>query len=381
MADRRVPLGCTADDEAVRMKVLVAGWVGSTNLGDELVFAGLRTLLAPHGVRISAISVDPAATRATHGVGAVGHLDLATLLRTVDEADAVVFGGGGLVQDDSSALNLPYHLGRVVLARARRTPYAAVGLGVGGLGTRFGRSLVQGALQGAVGIAVRDRESRDLLEEVGVAGATVSADLAFALTPPAGGAPETDGDRLVVCLRPWSAATSKLPAAAQRDVTPDEHLDALAVALDRAAADTGLPIEFVALQHDRDDAVHARVAERMSTPTTRVTPSLDELLPTVARARAVIAMRYHGGVAATLAGRPSVLIGYAGKVDALAHELGAGGKVLRWDPDDLAHVPAALAAVLPHRRAVTRTRADLQARQAGNRDVIERLLATAARTA
>lgn len=361
------------------MKVLVAGWIGSTNLGDELVFSGLRRLLAPHGVRISAISVDPAATRATHGVGAIGHLDVATLLRAVDEADAVVFGGGGLVQDDSSALNLPYHLGRVVLARARHTPYAAVGLGVGGLGTRFGRSLVHGALQNAVGIAVRDGDSRDLLEEVGVAGAIVSADLAFALPAPTTGAPETEGDRLVVCLRPWSATPSRLPAAVQRDATPDAHLDALADALDRAASATGLPVEFVALQRDRDDAVHARVAERMVTPTTRQTPSLEELLPTVARARAVIAMRYHGGVAATLAGRPSVLIGYAAKVDALAHELGAGGKALRWDPADLADIPDALAAVLPHGRAVTRTRADLQARQAGNRDVLARLLATAGR--
>ncbi|MFA9446158.1 polysaccharide pyruvyl transferase family protein [Egicoccus sp. AB-alg6-2] len=372
------------------MRVLVAGWVGSTNLGDELVFSGLRTLLAPYGVQVSAISVDPPATRAAHGVGAVGHLDAARLLRAVGEADAVVFGGGGLVQDDSSALNLPYHLARVALARMRGTPWAAVGLGVGGLATRAARGLVHAALQDSVGIAVRDEDSRRLLEEVGVPGAVVAADLAFALAgsaPPSSeevaengdGEAQRDGDRLVVCLRPWSSGHARLPAASQADTTPDTHLDALATALDTAAQRTGLPVEFVALQADRDDAVHERVAARMTTPTTRSTPTLAELLPTVARARAVVAMRYHGGVAATLAGRPSVLIGYAPKVDALAHELGAGGKVLGWDPADLADVPEALTAVLPHARAVTRTRADLQARQAGNREVLERLLQAADR--
>lgn len=358
------------------MRVLVAGWIGSTNLGDELVFSGLRRLLASHGTRVAAISIDPAATRSAHGVGAVGHLDVPALLRATDEADAVVFGGGGLVQDDSSALNLPYHLARVVLARARRRPYAGVGLGVGGLSTRAGRGLVHAVLQQAVGIAVRDRASAELLEAVGVPGALVSADLAFAVAPPA--VPEQE-DRLVVMLRPWSSERSRLPAAAQADRTPEVHLDALARALDAAATRTGLQIEFVALQRDRDDAVHAEVAARMSTPTTRTVPTLAELLPTVARARAVVAMRYHGGIAATLAGIPSVLIGYAPKVEALAGELGSGGKVLGWDPADLADIPEALNAVLPHGRAVTRTRADLQARQAGNRDVLERLLMAADR--
>ncbi|GGI05893.1 polysaccharide pyruvyl transferase family protein [Egicoccus halophilus] len=359
------------------MKVLVAGWIGSTNLGDELVFAGLRALLRPSGVQLSAISVDPGATRRDHGVGAVGHLDAPTLVRAIDEADAVVFGGGGLLQDDSSALNLPYHLSRLALARVRGTPYAVVGLGVGGLSTSSGRRLARLAMRPAVGLAVRDEDSRRLLETIGVPSATVAADLAFALPTPA--VAVSPGDHLAVCLRPWSADRARRPAAAQRGTIAEEHLDALARALDEAASATGLGIEFVALQADRDDAVHARVAERMRTPSTRVTPSSGELVPTIAGARAVVAMRYHGGVAATLAGVPSVLIGYAPKVDALAHELGAGGKVLAWDPRDLADVPAALEAVLPHQRAVTRTRADLQARQAGNRVVLDRLLEAAAR--
>ncbi|MFA9429636.1 polysaccharide pyruvyl transferase family protein [Egicoccus sp. AB-alg2] len=359
------------------MNVLVAGWIGSTNLGDELVFLGLRQLLAPYGVRIGAISIDPAATRDVHGVGAVGHLDVPTLLRAVAEADALVFGGGGLLQDDSSALNLPYHLSRVGLARLRRTPFAAVGLGVGGLSTGLGRGLVGAVMQNAVGIAVRDRDSRRLLDEVGVPGAVVSADLAFAVEPPA----VTAGarDRLAVCLRPWSTEHSRLPAAAQGDRTSPEHLDALAAALDEVAHRTGLAVEFVALQADRDDEVHARVAERMRTPSTRVTPSLAELLPTIARSRAVVAMRYHGGVAATLAGVPSVLIGYAPKVEALADELESGGYALGWDPDDLRRVPDGLEQVLANGAAVAAARQDLRIRQGGNREVLERLLTAAAR--
>lgn len=385
------------------MKVLVAGWVGSTNLGDELVFAGTRRLLAGH--QIAVITTDPAATRRVHGVGTVAHDDPAGIVRAVGSADAVVFGGGGIVQDVTSALNLPYHLSRLTIARARRTSFAAVGLGIGGLETPLGRRLVRPGLRGAVGITVRDEPSRQLLADVGVPGAVLAADLAFALDPPdapasaeapaatttasaeaparATGAPgaapsDLRGDHLAVCLRPWSGRThERLPAGMRGDTTPDGHVAALAAALDETAGRTGLGIRFVALQRDRDDDFHRRVADRMTTPTTRCAPDLDGLLAEVGRARAVVSMRYHGGVAGILAGLPTVLVSYALKVDALAAELGEGGRLLPWDPAEFARIPGAVEAVLARSEVVVDTRERLRARQAGNARLVDRLLTVA----
>ena len=185
------------------MRVLVAGWIGSTNLGDELVFAGMRRLLADRGITPVAISQDPDATYLTHGVRAVSGKDVGAIARAARKADVMIFGGGGLLQDDSSHLNLPYHLSRVEVARNRGTPVAGVGLGVGGLSSVLGRRLVRRTMGAAVAITVRDAASRDLLTEVGVPGSQLAADVAFALDPPAataGSGGATD-DRLVVCLR------------------------------------------------------------------------------------------------------------------------------------------------------------------------------------
>ncbi|MEX1178976.1 MAG: polysaccharide pyruvyl transferase family protein [Nitriliruptor sp.] len=358
------------------MKVLVAGWVGSTNLGDELVFAGMRRLLDGHQVAV--ITTDPAATRRVHGVGTARHDDPGALLRAVGTADAVVFGGGGIVQDVTSPLNLPYHLSRLTIARARRIPFAAVGLGVGGLETPLGRRLVRPGLRGAVGITVRDAASSQLLADVGVQGAELAADLAFALDPPAGSASAEAlrvTDHLAVCLRPWSGKSfERMPAGMRGDITPDAYVAALADALDRTAAATGLAVRFVALQRDRDDAFHARVAERMSAPTSRCAPDLEGLLAEVARARAVVSMRYHGGVAAILAGLPTVLISYALKVDALARELGEGGRLLGWDPAEFASLPGAVSSVLDRGEVVVDTRSRLRERQRANAALVDRLL-------
>lgn len=344
--------------------------MGSTNLGDELVFAGLRAKLAARGATVAAVSVDPAGTAAAHGVQALDHRDLPGLVNAVGEADAVVFGGGGLLQDETSVLNLPYHLSRLAVARRRRTPFAAVGVGAGRLDTRLGRALVRRGLRGAVGVTARDAASVRLLEAVGVDRVQLGADLAVGLpSPDVAGA-----DRLVVCLRPWSAGRKRVPAGLRGDATPDALIDAAAHALDEAAATTGLGVHFVALQSDRDAALHRRVADRMRTPATTATPSMHGVLDEVARSRVVVAMRYHGGIAAVLGARPCVLIGYAPKVDALAGELGGGGALLDWSVSGLGDLPKAVDVVTGRDEAVAAARDRLRTSDRANDAVLDRLL-------
>lgn len=351
--------------------VLVAGWIGSTNLGDELAFAGLRQLLADRDVRVAAISTAPAATRRVHGVGAVDHTDVTGLVQAIRRADAMVFGGGGIVQDVTSPLNLPYHLSRVVTARTVRTPFAGVGLGIGGVGTTIGRFQVRHALRGAVAITVRDEASRDLLARIGAPDADVASDLAFALPPPEGG---TDDGPLVVSLRPWTTSRSLRPAASRGDTTEASYVRALGRALDRAAQDLDVPVRFVALQHDRDDAFHRRVAATMRAPVTFAVPGLHELLEAFADARAVVSMRYHGGVAAVLAGRPVVLVSYADKVDALAAELGDDTVRLGWDAQEIDELPRALRRVADRGAGIVAVRERLRGRQGANIAALAALL-------
>ena len=166
------------------MRVLVASWLGSTNLGDELLFRALVTKLHARGATVAGVSTDPEATRAAHGVPAIDHRDPHALMRAAGQADAVVFGGGGLLQDTTSAFNLPYHLSRVTAARLKGTPTAGVGLGVGPISTGLGRRLVRATMSPDMPIAVRDEPSARRLAELGRDGAVVAADLALSLPVP-----------------------------------------------------------------------------------------------------------------------------------------------------------------------------------------------------
>ena len=351
----------------------MAAWAGSTNLGDELVLAALLEKLRRRGVAPRVLSIDPAGTRATHGVEASTTRALRNPRRL--GSGAVLLGGGGLLQDETSPLNLPFHLGRARLAARGGRPLAGIGLGAGPLTDRA-QVLVRRSLSRAVAVSVRDEGSQALLGSLGVA-STLAADLAVSLpipTAPASG-------RLAVALRPWTGTRSFAPVARRRRsaaTTPPWFVPGMAAALDEVAERTGLAVHFVAFQSDRDDAVHRAVAERMRTVSTFAAPDVRGVLAEVASCEAAVAMRYHAGIAALLGGLPALLLGYSTKVSSLAAEVPDGMAGLQWGPGAPLAVADALLPLLGAGEAVLGARERLRSRERANDDVLDRLLEAAA---
>jgi polysaccharide pyruvyl transferase WcaK-like protein len=350
--------------------VLVASWLGSTNLGDELLFRALTRQLAARGATPTGISTDPAATTAVHGVPAVGHLDVAAWWAEAGRSGRLVLGGGGLLQDESSRWNVPYHLARVGVGRVRGARAVAVGLG-GGVLHGPSRAVVRAALAG-VPVGARDRATRDQLLEVGLTDVRLTADLALSLPPPR----VSPHDELVVSLRPRNVGGGWRPAGAnwRRGLPSDAQVTALATALGELAGALGLSLRFVALQADRDGPLHDLVADRVTAvDAVCVRPDVDEVLGEVARGRLVLGVRFHAAVAGLLAGRPVLAAPYSSKVTELAADA----------PRTIHQLPVPLTRVRPrhaeeaiavgdHERAAEL--AALVDRETGNGDLLDALL-------
>jgi polysaccharide pyruvyl transferase CsaB len=354
------------DPPSAPPRCTVAAWIGSANLGDELVFAGLAAQLAARGASVEALSQAPSATTADHGVPAIRRRDVLRPWRT---RGPLVLGGGGLLQDETSTLNLDLHLMPVAVARLHQDLVAGVGLGAGPLTTRSGRLRVRTVLAG-VPLTVRDDASADLLAGLGLERPTVAADLALSLPPPTA----APADRIVVCLRPWSGRRHRLPARLRRHRADDAFAAGAARSLDDLVASTGLPVHLVAFDAPKDGPLQDAVGARMRHTPTVSTPDRHDVLEEVAASRLVVAMRYHGGMAAVLAGRPAILVGYSPKVDALALELGPGAAARRWSPGGLGDLGAAADAVLGRSEDVVAARARLTERERGNGRLLDDLL-------
>ena len=353
-------------------RILVSGWVGADNVGDELIFRSLATKLAERGAAVTTMSTRPDATRRAHGVDAIGWSDVAGTVRAIRSTDALIVGPGGILQDETSIWNLPAHLHRALAARATRTPILGLGLGAGPLDTASGRILVRSALR-SVPLTVRDDDSARLLSEVGLRNVTVTADLAYGLPVPTADAAE----QIVACLRPFSGSGGLIPARRSdlRTLEGDERVAAAAAGLDELSRRSSLPIHLLAFEAERDDRYHGLIAERMTQPVTTGVATVDTAFDEVARSRLVVGMRYHAVVAAVMAGRPAVVIGYSPKVRSLAHRLGDAGLLVDNDPASYRHVAEGVD-LLGRDDSVLGIRAERRAAEAGNDSALDRFLSS-----
>ena len=372
------------------IRIAVAGWFGSDNLGDEMILRSLVLGLRARGAEPVAVSIDPDGTGRDHGIEALRHRSPAhslALARSLRDIDGLIVAGG-IVQAETSPWNLPFHASRLLAARSTGERSAAVGLGAGRVRGWFGPALARAALGKLGAIVVRDHDSARLLARWGLPDAAVGADPALSLDAPPPSAP---GDTMAVILRPPNrrgAGTAGAKARRWARTGAKGHrfhlwpsssasprwADGIARSLDAAASTAGLAVRMVSFQPSRDGPLHQAVAERLQTSAELVTPALDSVLAEVARSRLVVTMRYHGAVAALLGDRPAVVIDYSPKMSALASE-GSGWAPLV-TPDELkpGRLVAAVSAALSDPGRIAAARAELTARLAINHAAMDRLL-------
>ena len=90
-------------------KILLSGYYGFDNVGDEAVlFSIVRDLRAVMGdeAEITVLSNNPETTSARYDVRAVDRWNKKTLLTEIKACDLFISGGGSLLQDVTSGVDL-----------------------------------------------------------------------------------------------------------------------------------------------------------------------------------------------------------------------------------------------------------------------------------
>ncbi len=149
-----------------RFKVLLCGYYGMGNLGDELLASASINLLQECGVprgRIAMLSGDPEGSRAAHNVFAIGRFALKEVFSALHESESVLFGGGGIFQDGSSFRSPAYYWGIVRAARFCGCKVWAVGQSIGPLSHSLCRAMARDAFRLCEAVSVRDVHSFEFL--------------------------------------------------------------------------------------------------------------------------------------------------------------------------------------------------------------------------
>jgi polysaccharide pyruvyl transferase CsaB len=291
------------------VKLLLLGYFGFGNAGDEAILAAEVTALRDAlgaDTEFVVVSGDPAYTLTTHGLSAISRTDLAAIARDLRTCDALVAGGGSLLQDVTSARPVAFYAGLMLLARALGKPVFVYAQGLGPLHLPVNRLLTAAAVKSATYVALRDTDSVMLTKRWRVRGVKLVPDpvLGDQFTVPQPAAP-----RLAVVLRPWNGMTAWRPVLRTALAELSRDVEVLLVAF-HVRQDVALARELAA---DLEGcAVH--VAE----PTDDYRTTLEA----VAASTAVLGMRLHALLVAAAAGRPFVALSYDRKVSSFAAQVG-----------------------------------------------------------
>ncbi|WP_057911621.1 polysaccharide pyruvyl transferase CsaB [Peribacillus muralis] len=172
-------------------KVLVFGYYGDKNLGDEILLQGILTSfkLENPSLDVTILSKNPKLTSERFNIKSTNaprkNKYLLKFIREISKTDIFILGGGGLIQDFIGIKQLFYWISSLLIAKIFRKKTMLYSIGVGPLGTKQSRIVTRFFLKFADLITVRDEGSADLLLEIGVRKDKifVTADPAFVLNP------------------------------------------------------------------------------------------------------------------------------------------------------------------------------------------------------
>jgi len=315
---------------------VVHGFFGAGNLGDEAILAAtVRQFRKAHGsVEFVVVSQASATTERDHPVRAIDRQDLHGQAELLANADALLFGGGGLCNDywpgspsdvlDDTWSGLPYYLRLPLLASLQGVPMVVFAQGVGPLESPVTRVMVKKTFDIAADISVRDAASAALLQQIGVARPVeVSADPALLLEPDNAvanavlaelGLASRAGPLIAVSVRSFqNMSPGLLRELAQGVGSVARELGAHLLVLPfRHGTGSDLPICQDLVKYVPDD-VPNKVLEREVSP--------EAMLGIVGASDLLVGLRLHACIFALAQGVPFVPIAYDPKLTVLATEL------------------------------------------------------------
>lgn len=295
--------------------VLLSGYYGFNNIGDEAllggILAGLRAELPQ--VEPVVLSADPAFTMELHGVSAIPRMNVRLIRERLRGASLFISGGGSLLQDVTSLRSPFYYLGLLWLAQREGVPTMMLAQGVGPLKHFLARAWTGRVLNRMRAITVRDEGSANLLAALGVTvPAEVTADPSFLLEPDPSERLETwwaanipDGRPVIgVALRQWQTSNAY------------DRYHAVSDALAEMANRTGALLLFIPMQAGQDRHVSEEMAGWTPAGSRVLNLSLTprEMLALVSKVNFILAMRLHTLIFAVHRAVPAFGLAYDPKV-------------------------------------------------------------------
>ena len=145
-------------------KIVVSGYYGFGNFGDELILSVLVQHLKELGTEIIVLSSNPNKTSKEHFVNAVQSFNIHQVSGLIKQSDVLISGGGSLLQDVTSIKSLIYYLWVIFTALRYKKDVIIFAQGIGPINNKIAQFITKLILKKCKYISVRDEKSQKLLQ-------------------------------------------------------------------------------------------------------------------------------------------------------------------------------------------------------------------------
>ena len=323
----------------LKNKILISGWYGFGNLGDEVILTAIASRLSSNipNAAITCLSFNPEFTKRYQGINAVWQLpaglrawikSLLTLrlfatLKALLNCDLLILGGGGFLSDWQPEAPWIW-LRQALIAKLFGKRVMLYGIGAGPFLSKKGKRITSFIINHCIcAVTVRDESSFNQLIQCGVRTSLIkiTADPAIAfpiqsikkeaIVPPL---------RVGFCIAPIFHSDIFWPG--MRDKY-DRYINELRAAISILTAQ-GFKISFIPMQQDADISALTDIQQDLDLKID-VLPSsgnMQQDVSSLSKVDILVAMRLHAAILGSLQGVPVVGIIYHHKVHDFLERIG-----------------------------------------------------------
>lgn len=304
-------------------KVLLSGYYGFDNSGDDAILKAIVKDLRSRqeDIDIVVLSNNPKKTEKIYKVKSVNRFKFSKVMEAMRETDLFISGGGSLLQDVTSNRSLWYYLMIMKLAIFYKKPFMVYANGIGPINNVVNRKMTRDILNKAAYITLRDEDSKEFVDNLGVKNENilVTADPVFTLEA-------SKKDKIDKIFQEEKIPSDeKLIGISIRQWENDELLiSSLVTAMDYIYDKYKYKFLIIPMHHPEDLNLSKKLLARLSKDCGYVIEdkySVEDIMGIIKNLDLIVAMRLHALIYAATQNIPIVGLVYDPKLTGLLKEL------------------------------------------------------------
>ncbi|MDO5707047.1 MAG: polysaccharide pyruvyl transferase CsaB [Andreesenia angusta] len=298
-------------------KVVISGYYGFNNMGDESILTAIITDLRKNipDIDITVLSENPEITEKNHNIKAVYRKNIFKIIKSIRKSDLLISGGGSLLQDVTSKRNVLYYLFIMYIGIIMKKKVMIYSQGMGPIRSEFNKKLTKRVLEKIDIITLRDSRSERFLKEIELKNPNVfvTADPVLALSQE-----NLDiGKSILIGENLDFGARKNIGFVIRGKAKSKEFIEKLTKLSDRLVLEGGLNVVFIPFHHGQDlgilREIEANTREKVICLHDEY--SIPELLSIIGNMDLIVGERLHSLIFSSVMKVPIIALSYDPKIN------------------------------------------------------------------